>query len=142
MQTETFTDEATHAIYTVRALTINEQQEVVNTTISLLRFIAECKGWTIDPDIADMYGGYPYVVRLKAHEFIALWLTTRIEGTPCHVFPDTLLGAIDPAVFDEWLKFLRLHPDLKNQWSEAFNRVNKESDTPQPASDDELPETA
>lgn len=135
-----FTDDETGAVYGVRALTIGEKQTVINLTVSLLKAVAQLKGWDIDPDNAGQYSAYPLPIQTAAHEYITLWQTTVIDGTPSHPYPDSILDVIDPVLFEGWLKFLRQRPTLKNQWATIWNQTNGETSDPQPPSDDETPE--
>ncbi|MGB1285066.1 MAG: hypothetical protein ACPG7F_00920 [Aggregatilineales bacterium] len=137
-----FTDDVTGAVYSVRALTIGEEQNIINITIDLLKLVAKKRGWEI-PEEQDHYSGsYPYSVYKAAREYIALWQATEITGTPSHPYPDSLLDLLGVPLFEGWLKFLRQRPDFKNKWATAWNKVNGEDADPQPLSDDVTPEPA
>lgn len=135
-----FTDDVTGAVYSVRAVTVGEQQYLINITLDLMHLVAKKRGWDVPESKESTSNSYPYSVYVAAKEYIMLWQTTEITGTPSHPYPDSVLDILDVSLFEDWLKFLRQRPELKNKWATVWNTVNEENTDPQPLSDDETPE--
>lgn len=128
------------ATYTVRALTKAESDQVFNIAADVMWQLAQKHKWQVKPEEKGKMASYPYAVRAEAIDYAGLYLATVIEGTPSHAMPQSILEAIDPAMFEQWSKDLHHMDSLRTQWLRAFETANKAETDPQASSGEVQPE--
>jgi hypothetical protein len=119
------------ATYTVRALTLAESQQAINIAVDLLWFLAQKYKWQVKPEDKGRIASYPYAVRTEAVDYASLYMATVIEGETGHAMPQSVLEAIDPAVFEQWSKDIHHCDSLRTQWLAAYDQANKAETDPQ-----------
>lgn len=137
MATTTFSENG--ATYTVRALTLDENQMVINIAIDLLWQIAQQRGWKVTFENRHQSRSYPYSVYQEAVNYAGHFLATRIDGDPSHTMPASILEAIDPAVFEQWSKDMQRNPELRGRWDTAWTEANKVQTDPEASSGESQP---
>lgn len=136
--TKTFSENG--ATYTVRALTKGEDDQIINIAVDVLWLLAQKHKWQVKPDDKGKMASYPYAVRSEAIDYAGLYLATVIDGTAGHAMPQSILEAIDPALFEQWSKDMHRNPELFKQWCDAFTAANKAETDPQASSGEAQPE--
>lgn len=140
MTTQTFSENG--AAYTVRALTQAESEQVINIAVDLMWLLAQKHKWQVKAEDKGRVASYPYAIRSEAIDYAALYLATDIDGNPSHAMPQSVLEAIDPALFEQWSKDMKRNHALATQWKNAYEVANKAETDPQASSGEVKPDAS